>query len=669
MALASVVPRALLPVVLLCVSASTFAQPPERQALADAIYAANEQLRLELGRDQVRAHQFSPEVFKQREAEINANIARVRARWADTPQRSTFDNSYNRALKDPAYRSQALADYDRGATTSANWSLPAFTADSLWNIAGYIIFGAIALVVLGVLWAIIQKSGERKPPPQPVPDTTYGSADWAEPVDGPPNEDYIFNGVFFGKSSRPELADVPLEEHLGGPVCGEKKTNTIICAQTRTGKGSRVILPTLLRYTGSPAGQPPAASIFCIDPKGENCAVSSRVRRSLPNDVHIINPWGEFAQLYQQYGFKPATYNPLDVLDANDPNVVSVATSMAAAICPPEPDGKNPFWTSNAAAILTAVLLWVTYIKNETKTLGRVREILTRSKKDFQDNFLAPMAACKDLSISDFSARFVGMAPETYSGIMSNVQQYTDFLSDPQVKAATAASTFSMKDLLTKPTTVYLVIPFDMIATQRTWLRLLITAAMQTYRKHGKTGTVNRCMFLIDELPALGKIEELTAFLTQMSGLGVDFVLAMQSLDQLRVAYGDKGYGIIMGNCAYKWFCNIDDIHTADFLSKTLGKKTVTTVGQGTTTSMGQGGGSSGTSTTLGKTGRPLLMPDEILQLGRNTAILLGPNSKPRYLRTVDYWDLTKAFAHLEKRYPGMYWKPRITWDENPLPH
>jgi type IV secretory pathway TraG/TraD family ATPase VirD4 len=104
-------------------------------------------------------------------------------------------------------------------------------------------------------------------------------------------------------------------------------------------------------------------------------------------------------------------------------------------------------------------------------------------------------------------------------------------------------------------------------------------------------------------------------------------------------------------------------------LSKTLGKKTVATVGQGTSISMSPGGGSSSTSTNYGKTGRELLMPDEILQLGRNTAILLGPNSKPRFLRTVDYWNLTKSFAHLEKRYPSMYWKPPITWDENPFPH
>ena len=665
----------------MCAFAPAFAQQSaERQAIVDAVDAANWQLRLDLFHDQLNAGQAKPEMVKKSETETAAVIARLRGKWANTNYRATFESTFQRALKDPGYRNSAVADYDRnpgGSSNSPGTSpqppAPQPAQPSLAQGIEWAIRGVIVLALVGIVWGVIRAINRPKPVlPPPKKDTTYGSAEWAQPVEAPPSADYVFGGVFFGKSSLPEYAETPLEGHQGGPICSEKKTHVLICAQARTGKGTRVAVPTLLRYQGQRAapGAPLQGSVFCIDPKGENAVITARARRAFPSDVNIINPWGELAAVFQQYGFLPATYNPLDILNKNDPNVVSTAQAMAAAICPQEAGGKNNFWNQNAASILTAVLLWLTVNPQETKTLGRAREILTRSKKDFQDNYLSHMAASTFFNgaISEHAAPFVGMAQETYSGIMSNVQQYTTFLSDPQIKAATAASTFSMQDLLTKSTTLYLVVPPEKMDMQRTWLRLLITAGMWTYKRHGSSNA-NRCLFLIDELISLGLINELPNNLAMMSGYGIDFVLIVQALDQIKEVYGDKGYGAIMSNCAYKWFCNVSDLYTADYLSKAIGQQTVVTKGQSVSTTASPGGGSSGTSTNYGLTGRPLLMPDEILKLGRDAAILLSPGKKPDYLRTVDYWNLTKAFGHLEKQFPGMYWKPPITWDKNPLPH
>ncbi len=51
-------------------------------------------------------------------------------------------------------------------------------------------------------------------------------------------------------------------------------------------------------------------------------------------------------------------------------------------------------------------------------------------------------------------------------------------------------------------------------------------------------------------------------------------------------------------------------------------------------------------------------MPDEILNLGRDTAILLTPGDKPHYLRPVDYWQLADAFVSLKPYYPRMWNRP-----------
>jgi type IV secretory pathway TraG/TraD family ATPase VirD4 len=89
--------------------------------------------------------------------------------------------------------------------------------------------------------------------------------------------------VFFGKSSTPgpdHLA--PFANHNGGPICSMPENHTLIVAKTGTGKGTRVIIPTLLRYA--------TGSALVIDPKGENAAITSRARQALLQKIHIINP-------------------------------------------------------------------------------------------------------------------------------------------------------------------------------------------------------------------------------------------------------------------------------------------------------------------------------------------------------------------------------------------
>src|ERR1019366_8700060 len=101
----------------------------------------------------------------------------------------------------------------------------------------------------------------------------------------------------------------------------------------------------------------------------------------------------------------------------------------------------------------------------------------------------------------------------------------------------------------------------------------------------------------------------------------VDFTLIIQGIDQLKDIYGDA-HGAIISNCAYRWFCDVNDLESAKYLSETLGKKTVQTISTGSQTGSsrnpGGGGTSEGDSINKGETFRYLLNPDEVLNLGRD---------------------------------------------------
>lgn len=532
------------------------------------------------------------------------------------------------------------------------------------------LYFVFAIILTAILIAVVRDK-PAPPPEEPLPPPVsgnFGTARFGPAYDVITEQtvEGVASGVFFGRSSSPETKG----NFSGQPVCSRPGHHTILIAKTGSGKGTKAILPTLLRGYES--------SIWCIDVKAENAAVSARARRA-HSDVHIMNPWGEHADHFARLGFAPATYNLLDMLDRNDPNAVSIAQALAVTICPQEGDEKNSFWNSKAAELLTAILLWLTDQPGETKTLARVREIVGLSRKQLRDDFLVGMVTTGAFSgaIKEHAAQFIDMAPETYSGVSSNLGRYTSFLSDPQIKAATARSSFAMADLTgagkNRPTTLYLVIPPDRIETQKTWLRLMLTAGIVTFRRQPQ-GAKYRCLFLLDEFPALGKINGFQTDLATIRAHGVDCALVVQDLAQLRDIYG-KADNALLSNCGYKWFCNIKELSTAEYLSKTLGKKTVRTEQKGG--SSGESfdmkgwhgtdptGKTTGESVSYGEVGRDLLTPDEVLNLGQGRAILLSPDSYPQYLSTVDYWRLQEVFAPFRAQSPNLYWP--LFFDPNPL--
>jgi type IV secretion system protein VirD4 len=353
-------------------------------------------------------------------------------------------------------------------------------------------------------------------------------------------------------------------------------------------------------------------------------------------------------------------------------NVVAIAKAISEKICPSEQGkGSDKFWTATPARLLTSVLLWLTYEPREIKTLARARAITSLSRKDFTDKYLTKMAACSAFSgaIRDNAAPFIDLADDTYSGLIANLGTFTDFLSDPQVQAATASSSFSMTDLtgagMDRPTTVYFVTADT--GEAQTWLRLMIWAATYTFKRKLK-GARLRCNFLLDEFANLGYLREMPKDISLVAGPGIDYTLIVQGLDQLKDVYGDAR-GTILANCRYQWFCNVADLDTAKYLSEYMGKFTVGTVSTGK--SEGQtigpnGRAQEGKSTNFGEMGKDLLSPAQILQLGKNVAILLETGSPPQYIRPVDYWDLPKAFAMFKGSCPHLFWDPPLQWDPNP---
>lgn len=131
----------------------------------------------------------------------------------------------------------------------------------------------------------------------------------------------------------------------------------------------------------------------------------------------------------------------------------------------------------------------------------------------------------------------------------------------------------------------------------------------------------NRVMFFLDEFGTLPAIQSAEMMFSASRSRRISFVPIIQSLAQLEKNYGKEGADIIIDNCQvciYGGFA--PNSEAANVLSKTLGDRTVMTG------SISQGRDK---SKSLQMTGRPLMTPDELKIMPKDTFIVTRTGVKP----------------------------------------
>lgn len=150
----------------------------------------------------------------------------------------------------------------------------------------------------------------------------------------------------------------------------------------------------------------------------------------------------------------------------------------------------------------------------------------------------------------------------------------------------------------------------------------------------------NRVMFFLDEFGTLPQIQSAEMMFSASRSRKISFVPIIQSLAQLEKNYGKEGAEIIIDNCQvciYGGFA--PNSEAANVLSKTLGDRTVMTG------SISKG---KDKSKSLQMIGRPLMTPDELKIMPKDTFIVTRTGVKPMktILRLFFKWGI-----ELEEKY------------------
>ena len=188
-----------------------------------------------------------------------------------------------------------------------------------------------------------------------------------------------------------------------------------------------------------------------------------------------------------------------------------------------------------------------------------------------------------------------------------------------------------------RPATLYLVVPPSDISRTKPLVRLILNQIGRRLTEELEAkGRRHRLLLMLDEFPALGRLDFFESALAFMAGYGLKSFLIAQSLNQIEKAYGQNNS--ILDNCHVRVSFATNDERTAKRVSDALG----------TATEMRAMKNYAGhrLSPWLGhlmvsrqETARPLLTPGEVMQLPPDDELVLVSGCHPIRAKKARYFE------------------------------
>jgi type IV secretion system protein VirD4 len=415
-------------------------------------------------------------------------------------------------------------------------------------------------------------------------------------------------GLFLGRVGRRYLV-------LGG------QQGVLLSAPPRAEKGTAIVIPNLLFWEGS---------VLCLDVKLENWTLTAGYRQRTGQSCYLFHPLAEDGNT--------ACWNPLTYI-STDPNLRISDVQRIAAILYPEVPGTDPFWPAGARSYFLGVTMYVLETPTLAPTLGEVlRQGMASDTEGFGHHWRRiiegrqkgryPLSSQCVRALSEI----IDLAPVTASSIRKTFTSRLDLFANPLLDRATSRNDFDLRDLRKRPMSIYLAInPGDLHLLQAL-LNLFIEQALNLQTRElpeHNPALKYQVAFILDELAAAGRIPILAQGVAYLPGYNVRLMLVIQAFSQLREIYGQQNAETMMKSLAARIVYAPKDVAEAAEISNELGFTTVKVrthsrplVGVGDTKGRHR-------SVSVSEQKRPLLLPQEVKELGKDREILFYEGVRP----------------------------------------
>ena len=306
-------------------------------------------------------------------------------------------------------------------------------------------------------------------------------------------------------------------------------------APTRSGKGVGLVVPTLLTW-------PESAIVHDI--KGENWTLTAG-SRSRFGRVLLFDPTNAAS----------AAYNPLLEVRKGEWEVRDVQNIADVLVDPEGALERRNHWEKTSHSLLVGAILHVLYAEPD-KTLAGVANFLSDPRRPIETTLRAMMTtphlgeAGVHPVVASSARELLNKSDNERSGVLSTAMSFLGLYRDPVVATVTRRCDWRIQDLVEgrTATTLYLVVPPSDISRTKPLVRLILnqigrrlTEELEARRRR------HRLLLMLDEFPALGRLDLFESALAFMAGYGLKSFLIAQSVNQIEKAYGQNNS--ILDNC------------------------------------------------------------------------------------------------------------------------
>lgn len=446
-----------------------------------------------------------------------------------------------------------------------------------------------------------------------------GSAKWGNPLaimDGKVLAEKTKYGDLEKSMALPEGIILGVAENAKNTLILHNKSNlstknVFVNGSSGAGKGQAYVLPNLINNRNE--------SMIVVDPKGENYALTSQLKRDQGYKVYLVD--------FRNFEF--ARYNPLDyVKNDEDAQKVSKIISMNSV-----GDGKEDFFTERAQKLLAGLISFVkTEYPDDQANMATLIEVYTKNVADAAkcERWLYNMSdeqPAKQLLVSVLADL---TSENTRSSVTSSFQSAISIFQLNRVRKMTLVSDFSFDDFPKEKSVVYVKIsapsnPYKPLTS------VFFSQMIERFFEIGDQDPLGRLKtpvhFLLDEFPNIGKIDSYQETLALCRGYRIYMHTIVQDVSQLeqRILYGKEVTKAILANHSAKLILKVGEKDSAKYWSEWFGKTTISY--KSVSSSQSKSGKTTSTSKQFEQ--KELLASTDLLKMDDETAYLLLNGHEP----------------------------------------
>ncbi|MCF8462833.1 MAG: type IV secretory system conjugative DNA transfer family protein [Rickettsiaceae bacterium] len=414
--------------------------------------------------------------------------------------------------------------------------------------------------------------------------------------------------------------------------------HSLLFAPTGSGKGVGFAIPNLLFWTHS---------VFVHDIKLENYDLTSGWRAKQGQEVYVWEPSNPDGTTH--------CYNPIDWVSQKPGQRVDDVQKIANLIMP-----KQEFWENEARTLFVGIVLYLLADETKIKSFGEV--VRTLRSDDVIYNLAIGMdtlgGIMHPVGYMNLAA-FLQKADKERSGVISTLNSGLELWANPLIDAATASSDFNIQEFKKKKTTVFVGLTPDNIQRLQKLMQVFYQQATEFLSR--KMPNIKEepygVLFLMDEFPTLGKMEQFKSGIAYFRGYRVRLFLVIQDTQQLKGTYEEAGMNSFLSNSTFRITFAANNYETANLISQLCGNKTVKQSSYSKPRFFDLN--PSTRTMNVSEVQRALLLPQEVIQLPRDEQIVLIESFPPIKSRKIKYYEdkfftkrlLPKTFVPTQQAY------------------